>query len=601
LFLVLSSFAANVVAPTKKELEAAYTEAAQDVSGGHYREALKKLDAIDARQPEFAAAQNLRGVAWMRLAEYGLAETAFHKAREIDPGFWEPRFNLAEVPFLAKDWTKARGRFSELLDQPDEHVQGATVDLIRFKIFLTYLLEDKNKQSASILEKLQAATDSPALYYSKAALAFRHKDRAEAQGWMATAAKEFSPELNKLFAESFYEVGWLAKAKGATPVALEVSSPAERVAHAQADLARAERAFQRGDLTGAWQVLDQVDAMAPNQAVTYNLRGQILLEEGKINEAEATLRNALTADPGLLTARYNMARIPFARKDYETARRELEELLGAISANKEARRGQLIRFQIYLTLLLEGQEAAAQKAMDDFKMMDGSPALYYAQAAWALYHGNSKQGENWVANAKNLFPAEANREFAAPFAELGWLNAAKAPAASTPRPAILAINNEPKRDAAPTATPTPSAPETPPNETTNAPATMPAESPGAVPAVPEKSSKAAEAKKEKTPPASTRKKRLSGKKTSDEESGGSRKKRKALAERAASPSPTPLPPPVVVAPSPTPRENLGDKVRNFFLYPFRRPLLTPTPTPPGNSRVKAAPSPGPPAQHLPGN
>ncbi len=152
---------------------------------------------------------------------------------------------------------------------------------------------------------------------------------------MATAAKEFSPQLNKLFAESFYEVGWLPKPEDATPVALEVTSPAERVARAQADLARAEQAYRRRDLEGAWQLLDQVDATAPNQAVTYNLRGEILFDQGKIDEAETAWRNALAADPQLLAARYNLARVPFANRDYETARKELEALLGAISGGKE--------------------------------------------------------------------------------------------------------------------------------------------------------------------------------------------------------------------------------------------------------------------------
>ena len=244
---------------------------------------------------------------------------------------------------------------------------------------------------------------------------------------MATAAKEFSPQVNKLFAESFYEVGWLPKPEGATPVALEVTSPAERLARAQADLARAERAYRRRDLEGAWQLLDQVDATAPNQAVTYNLRGEILLDQGKTDEAETALRNALAADPQLLAARYNLARVPFAKKDYATARKELEALLGAISGGKEKQREQLIRYQIFLTLLLEGHEGVAQKAMDEFKMMDDSPALYYAQAAWAFQHGNPKQGNNWVANASNLYSAELNRAFAAPFSDLGWVSNATAP------------------------------------------------------------------------------------------------------------------------------------------------------------------------------
>lgn len=602
-FLVLSSFAAGAVAPTKSELEAMYAAAAQDFNAGQYRDALKKLDAIDARQPDLAAAQNLRGVALMRLAEYRPAESALRKARGLDPGFWEARYNLAEVPFLAGNWTLARSRFNELLAEPNEHVQGVTRDLIQFKILLICLLEEKEKQAAAALEKLQSSPQSPALYYAQAALALRRKDRQEAKEWMATAAKEYSPQLNRLFSESFYEIGWLPKPKGATPVALEVSSQEERVARAQADLARAERAFRQRDFAGAWKLLDQVDAIAPNQAVASNLRGEILLEQGKIDEAETALRNALAADPQLLPARYNLARVPFARKDFAAARKQLEALLGAFSGAGAERRGELIRYQIYLTLLLEGHEAAAQKALDEFKMMDGSPALYYAQAAWAFQHRNPKQGRNWVANAGNLFPAELNRSFAAPFTELGWLNNPAAIAAATPAPVPIVVQNEaPNADpatvptTAPTATPTP-APILAQASPTPAEAKIKAveneATPAPTPDVSPSPEKVASAEKERIEEATSSPK--------PKKKRAARKRSKATAGESFSRTAAAAPPPPAVStrtPTPTPeRENIGDKVRNFFLYPFKRPLLTPTPgsvqaTAPSSAKASPTPAPG---------
>ncbi len=83
--LGLSSFAANVVAPTKSELETMYAGAAQALNGGDVSGALKQLDAIDARQPDMAAAKNLRGVALMRIGEYGVAEKALQKATRTRP------------------------------------------------------------------------------------------------------------------------------------------------------------------------------------------------------------------------------------------------------------------------------------------------------------------------------------------------------------------------------------------------------------------------------------------------------------------------------------------------------------------------------------
>src|SRR6202023_2741359 len=113
--LVLGSFAADNVAPSKAELEAMYDKAFRAFDANNFPEALKELDAIDARQPDLAESQNLRGVILMRQAEYDQAEAALQKALATDPKFWNARFNLAEIPFLRKDWSEARKRFEGLL------------------------------------------------------------------------------------------------------------------------------------------------------------------------------------------------------------------------------------------------------------------------------------------------------------------------------------------------------------------------------------------------------------------------------------------------------------------------------------------------------
>ena len=100
--LVLSSFAASGVAPSKTELEAMYDKAFREFDANNYEQALKDLDAIDARQPDLAESQNLRGVILMRQKDYAKAETALQKALASDPKFWNARFNLAEIPFLAE-------------------------------------------------------------------------------------------------------------------------------------------------------------------------------------------------------------------------------------------------------------------------------------------------------------------------------------------------------------------------------------------------------------------------------------------------------------------------------------------------------------------
>src|ERR1700675_4575922 len=113
--LVLGSLAADNVAPSKAQLEAMYDKAFRAFDANNFPQALKELDAIDARQPDLAESQNLRGVILMRQAEYDQAEAQLQKALATDPKFWNARFNLAEIPFLRKDWAEARKGFDPLL------------------------------------------------------------------------------------------------------------------------------------------------------------------------------------------------------------------------------------------------------------------------------------------------------------------------------------------------------------------------------------------------------------------------------------------------------------------------------------------------------
>src|ERR1044072_4302063 len=231
--LVLSSFAATNVAPTKAELESMYDKAFREFNASNYPQALKELDAIDARQPDLAESQNLRGVILMRQAQYDEAEAALQKALATDPKFWNARFNLAEIAFLRKDWTEARKRFEGLL-QGNAELQGEASQLIQYKVLLTYVLEGKENMVDSILAKFELSPDTPAVQYSNAAIAFQHKNEKEAKDLLAAAEKKFSAQLNKLFAESLYEVGWMQKPAGQTRVALEITTEADRQAKAKA-------------------------------------------------------------------------------------------------------------------------------------------------------------------------------------------------------------------------------------------------------------------------------------------------------------------------------------------------------------------------------
>jgi Flp pilus assembly protein TadD len=453
--LVLSSFAADNVAPTKAELESMYDKAFREFNASNYAQALKELDAIDARQPDLAESQNLRGVILMRQAQYDPAEAALQKALATDPKFWNARFNLAEIPFLRKDWAEARKRFEALLQGNAAELQGEAAQLIQYKILLTYLLEGKENMVDSILAKFELSPDTPAVHYSNAAVALQHKNEKEARDLLAAAEKKFSPQLNKLFAESFYEVGWLQKPAGQTRAALELTSAADRQAKTKAlateKFEQAEQAFQQRDLTAARRLIDEADAADPNQPATINLRGEILLAQKDFDGAEAAFKQASKIDPKFREAQYNLAQIPFKKKEYTKARDRFEALFNATPApgGDKNQASQVIKFKIYLTLLLEGKDARAQKMMEQFQFTGDTPALYYAQAAWEFKHNNASKANDWIVSARKIYSPALNMVFADSFYDLGWLQQNVAAAPVTPPKDVAKVDNAPSIEPSP--------------------------------------------------------------------------------------------------------------------------------------------------------
>src|SRR5256885_4128886 len=405
--LALSSFAAENVAPTKTELEEMYNKAFRAFEANNFPQALKELDAIDARQPDLAASQNLRGVILMRQGIYDKAEVALLEAERIDPKFWNARFNLAEIPFLKKDWAEARKRFEQLLSKGESDLAKEASQLIQYKILLTYLLEGTGNMVDSIRDRLELTPDTPAVNYVRAAVALQQKNEKEAKDWISAAEKNFSPQLNKLFAESLYEVGWLEKPAGAARPSLPLMTAAERSektkAIARSKFEQAQQAVRQRDFATALKLVGEADQADPNKPAILNLRGEILMQQQQFDQAEAAFKKAARLDPKLREAQYNLAQIPFKKKDYAKAQERFEALYNRMPGGDKNQAAELIKFKIYMALLLEGKESRAHTMMEEFQFTGDTPALYYAQSAWEYKHNNPEQAADWTGSANKIY------------------------------------------------------------------------------------------------------------------------------------------------------------------------------------------------------
>ncbi len=199
-----------------------YSEAYLRYASKDYDGADKQLDSADKILPNQADANNMRGLIFSRVKNYHAAEEMFKKSIAQDPTFWEAKFNLAELPFIYKNYPEARGRFEILFGQTDQAKQPKEAELTEFKVFLTLLLEGKEQAARSFMERFNFNGATPARYYCQAALDFIHGDTEKALGWIQAARKEYPAKLESIFAQSFFRVGWLTDANAA---ALAAATP----------------------------------------------------------------------------------------------------------------------------------------------------------------------------------------------------------------------------------------------------------------------------------------------------------------------------------------------------------------------------------------
>src|SRR5438132_2284656 len=112
---------------------------------------------------------------------------------------------------------------------------------------------------------------------------------------------------------------------------MKLLTPEERAAKSKAvrrsQFEQAQQAYEQRDFANAAKLAEQADAAEPNQPSILNLRGEILLEQQKFEDAETFFKKALKVDPKFREAQFNLADVPFRKKEYAKARDRFESLL----------------------------------------------------------------------------------------------------------------------------------------------------------------------------------------------------------------------------------------------------------------------------------
>ncbi len=185
---------------------------AQELQGRQrFVDALAKLDEVEAIAPDLTELHNLRGSIFLSpsLRDFDKAEFHFNRAKELDPNGIGPRFNLAELLFVKHDFKAALEAFEQILKDYPKIPLGIR-HLILFKSLICDVKLDKAAEAEAIItDHFTFMDDTPAYYYSKAALAFQADKEDEGKAWIARAESIFKPQENAAYNDTMMEVRWV--------------------------------------------------------------------------------------------------------------------------------------------------------------------------------------------------------------------------------------------------------------------------------------------------------------------------------------------------------------------------------------------------------
>ncbi|MCP5558249.1 MAG: tetratricopeptide repeat protein [Verrucomicrobiaceae bacterium] len=192
-----------------------------------YTDALQKLDELEAAHPEVADIYNIRGSIWLAgpLRDYDKSKEQFEKALQLRPNAMAALFNMAELEFVVHHFDVAEKKFAALLADalkiplPIRH-------LILYKQAVCMVKQGKISDAEELVKKnFTFMDDTPAYYYTNAAVEFQKDNKPKAQEWMARAEAIFGKQAITPYVDTLVEVRWLPHI--GLPELKESTAPAE--------------------------------------------------------------------------------------------------------------------------------------------------------------------------------------------------------------------------------------------------------------------------------------------------------------------------------------------------------------------------------------
>jgi hypothetical protein len=176
-----------------------------------YLDALLKLDEAEKLTPANPELFNLRGSIYLsaQVRDIERARSEFNRSQELQPAALPPRFNLAELEFVAGNFLPAERAFRAILQKFDSLPQSMR-HMIQFKILVCLVKQKKLAEAESELKaNFDFLDETPAYYFSKGVLALANGKEREGNEWLAKAQIIYKKPENLPYLDSLMETGYI--------------------------------------------------------------------------------------------------------------------------------------------------------------------------------------------------------------------------------------------------------------------------------------------------------------------------------------------------------------------------------------------------------
>ncbi len=156
-----------------------------------------------------------------------------------------------------------------------------------------------------------------------------------------------------------------------------------------------------------------------------NLRGAVYTKMRNFKAARPHFAKALELAKGMTREsfhpRFNLAELDFVEKKWDAARESFQKLLKDPGKPGTAS-DSLMKFKIMICDLQQKKTADADVQMATFDQWSvDSPAYYYGNAVKEFSKDNKESANEWLEQAKRIYPKEMNEVFNDSLVEMGWL------------------------------------------------------------------------------------------------------------------------------------------------------------------------------------